>query len=131
VYHTNEDPIRTASIKTGVVEALEIVSSHSTHPLRFMSWVGFFASMINLIYAIYVVVVALLKPHVAEGWTTMSLQISSMFFILFLFMIVLSEYVGKILNEARRDARYLVMDELSSTVSLADAARRNIAKEQE
>lgn len=129
LYHAKEDPTRTASLKTGVVEALEIVSSHSTHPLRFMSWVGFFASMINLAYAIYVVVVALIKPHVAEGWTTMSLQLSGMFFILFLFMVVLSEYVGKILNEARRDARYLVMDELASTVSLADVARKNIAKE--
>lgn len=129
VYTPLADPARSIGLKTGALEALEVVSSHSTHPLRFMSWVGFFASAINLIYAAYVLVVALLKPHVAEGWTTMSLQLSLMFFILFLFMVVLSEYTGKILNEARKDARYLVMDELCSTISLADAERKNVTKE--
>lgn len=128
-YKTLEDPTRSRSLKTGIIEALDIVSSHSTHPLRFMSWLGLFASIVNVVYALYVVVVALVQKDVAEGWTTMSLQLSSMFFVMFLFMLVLSEYIGKILNEARRDSRYNVMDELSSTVSLADTNRKNISKE--
>lgn len=128
-YKTKEDPTRSTQFRTGVVEALGIVSSHSTHPLRVMSWVGFVASVLNLIYAIYVVSVTVFKGDVAEGWTTMSLQLSGMFFILFIFMIVLSEYIGKILSETRRDTRYLVMDELTSTVSLADAGRKNVSKD--
>ena len=54
------------------------------------------------------------------------LELSGMFFILFLFMVILSEYIGKILVESRRDARYYVLDELSSTTSLANAERKNI-----
>ena len=126
-YKTKVDPLRSRSLRTGVVEALDVVSSHSTHPLRFMSWVGFFASLLNIGYLLYIVIVALTKQHIAEGWTTMSLQISGMFFILFVFMVVLSEYIGKILNESRHDARYYVLDELSSTVSLADVERKNIS----
>lgn len=128
-YKTLEDPTRSRSLKTGVVEALDVVSSHSTHPLRFMSWLGLAASVLNVVYALYVVTVALISQDVAEGWTTMSLQLSSMFFVMFLFLLVLSEYIGKILNEARRDSRYNVMDELSSTVSLADANRKNITQD--
>lgn len=128
-YKTLEDPTRSRSLKTGVLEALDIVSSHSTHPLRFMSWLGLMASVVNVVYALYVVTVAIVRQDVAEGWTTMSLQLSVMFFVMFLFMLVLSEYIGKILNEARRDSRYNVMDELSSTVSLADLNRKNVSKE--
>lgn len=128
-YTPKEDPTRSTRLRTGIVQALDVVSSHSIHPLKVMSWVGFFASVLNLVYAGYVVAVALFKGDVAAGWTTMSLQLSGMFFILFLFMIVLSEYIGKILSETRRDSRYLVMDELTSTVSLADDSKVNISKD--
>lgn len=125
-YKTKVNPIKTHAIGTGTVEALDIITSHSVHPLRFMSWVGFFASFVNILYAIYVVVLVLTRDNLAEGWATTSLVLSGMFFFLFLFMVVLSEYIGKILIESRRDARYHVLDELSSTVSLADAERKNI-----
>lgn len=126
IYDTKTDPVRAHGIGAGMIEALDIITSHSVQPLRFMSWVGLFASVLNLIYACYVVAIALTQSDVAEGWTTTSLVISSMFFFLFLFMIVLSEYIGKILVESRRDARYHVLDELCSTVSLADADRKNV-----
>ena len=42
--------------------------------------------------------------------------------------VVLAEYVGKILKEARDDASYIVMDELSSTVSIADTERKNLSE---
>lgn len=128
-YKTKEDPVRSTRLKTGVTEALDIISSHSTHPLRVMSWVGFMASIINLLYAGYVIAIALFKGNVAEGWTTMSLQLSAMFFILFIFMLILSEYIGKILAETRHDSRFLIMDELTSTVSISTSNKANITKE--
>jgi len=121
------DPMKKHGFGRGTLEALDIITSHSTQPLRFMSWVGFFASVVNLVYALYVVIIALTKKNVAEGWVSTSLELSGMFFILFLFMVILSEYIGKILVESRRDARYYVLDELSSTTSLANAERKNIA----
>lgn len=127
-YETKEDPTQSHSLKTGVLEALDIVTSHSTQPLRVMSWIGVLASVINLLYAIYVVCVALFKQDIAAGWTTMSLQLSGMFFLLFMFMVILAEYIGKILKEARNDAPYIVMDELSSTVAIANTNRKNLSE---
>jgi hypothetical protein len=126
VYKTKKDPRNTHNIWDGTMQALDIITSHSTHPLRVMSWLGFVASLLNIVYALYVLVVAITKSHVAEGWTTMSLQLSGMFFLLFLFMVVLSEYIGKILVESRREVRYNVLDELTSTVSIADKRRKNV-----
>ena len=44
-----------------------------------------------------------------------------------MFLVVLAEY-EKILKEARDDASYIVMDELSSTVSIADTERKNLSE---
>lgn len=128
-YMPLQDPNTQRSLRTSVVQALEIVSSYSTHPLRFVTWLGFFAGVANLLYAVYVVAVTLLKQNVQPGWTTMSIQLSVMFFILFTILVILSEYIGRILGESRRDPQYLIMDEQSSTVSIADAERKNITKE--
>lgn len=125
-YETRTNPVQSHSLRVGAIEAIDIVSSYSVHPLRFMAWIGFVASIASVIYALYVVYIAATRQHVAEGWTTMSLQISGLFFILFLMMVILAEYIGKIMVESRKDARYTVLDEQSSTVALADTGRRNV-----
>ena len=68
------------------------------------------------------------KEEVAEGWTTTSLQLSVMFFFLFAILAILSEYIGKILQESRKEQPYHVVNELNSKISVADATRRNIEK---
>lgn len=127
-YKPLNDPGTQRSLRTGIIQALEIVSSYSTHPLRFVTWLGFFAGIVNLVYAGYVVTVTLLKQDVEPGWTTMSIQLSAMFFILFAILVILCEYIGRILGESRKDPDYIIMDEHSSTVSLADAERKNITR---
>jgi glycosyltransferase involved in cell wall biosynthesis len=128
LYTPTSNPSNQRRLRTGVVEALEIVTSYSTHPLRFVTWLGFFASMVNVIYAIYVLVLNIFNSKLAPGWTSTSMQLSLMFFVLFIIMIILSEYIGRILTESYREPKYLIADELVSTVALADAERRNITK---
>lgn len=128
-YAPIQNPGAQRSLRTGVIQALEIVSGYSTHPLRLVTWLGFAAGVVNLFYGMYVLGVAVFKNDVEPGWTTMSIQLSAMFFILFTILVVLSEYIGRILGESRQDPRYIIRDEFNSTVSLADADRRNITKD--
>lgn len=109
-------------------KAIDLVSNYSSHPLRVVSYFGIIASLLNVIYAIYVVIVNLSQSNIAKGWTTLSLQSSVMFFLLFMIMAVLAEYIGKILNETQQEPPYHVMQELSSTISIADETRRNVTK---
>ena len=51
-----------------------------------------------------------------------------MYFFIFLMLAVMSEYLGKILEESRAETSYYVMDEYISKVSIADVTRRNIVK---
>lgn len=114
-------------IRTGLVQALEIAVNYSSHPLRFVTWLGAIAGAVNVVYAFYVVALNLTQANLTEGWTTTSLQLSLMFFVLFLIMVILAEYIGRILAETRRES-YFVVDERSSQVSLADENRTNVEK---
>ncbi len=117
------------SRKSGLVaRAIDLVSSYSSHPLRMLSYFGMLAGFLNIVYAVYVVIINLSRHDVAKGWTTLSLQSSFMFFILFMILAVLAEYVGKILNETQQEPPYHIMQELSSTISIADETRRNVTK---
>lgn len=127
-YEPTSNPSNQRSLRTGVVEALEIVTSYSAHPLRFVTWLGVFASVVNVVYAAYVVVLNLSRNNLAPGWTSTSMQLSLMFFVLFIIMVILAEYIGRILVESCHEPSYLVSDELVSTVALADVNRRNITK---
>lgn len=127
-YTPLQNPNNQRRLKTGAIEALEIVTSYSTHPLRFVTWLGIIAGGINVIYACYVVVLNLFVTKLAPGWTSTSMQLSLMFFVLFMIMIILSEYIGRILVELHSGPNYYIADELVSTVAIADVNRKNISK---
>ncbi|HZN91418.1 MAG TPA: glycosyltransferase family 2 protein [Myxococcales bacterium] len=109
--------------------AINIMVTQSTHPLRLVSWLGLGASLVNLGYLGYVVLVYLLKSKVAEGWTTLSLQVGGMFFLVFLILSVMAEYLGRLMEETRERPLYHVLEERSSNVLLADPERRNVVSE--
>ena len=127
-YIPTHDPSNQRRLRTGVIEALEIVTSYSTHPLRFVTWMGLFAGLINVLYVLYIIIMNASRSNLAPGWTSTSMQLSLMFFVLFMIMVILSEYIGRILTESCHEPDYLVADELVSTVALADTERRNITK---
>ena len=109
--------------------ALDIIITTSPHPLRFASWLGVLASVFNMLYAGYIVLVYLLRERVAEGWTTLSMQNAVMFFFVFLILTVTSEYIGHILAETIDRPLYYVLEERTSSVSIADETRRNVVSE--
>jgi glycosyltransferase involved in cell wall biosynthesis len=109
-----------------VTDAIGIVLSNTKHPLRIVSALGLVASSVNLLYMVYIVLVYLLKPDVAAGWTTLSMQTTVMFFLLFVILTVLSEYVALALEESQRRPAYFVAAEMNSNVVLRDQERRNI-----
>jgi glycosyltransferase involved in cell wall biosynthesis len=132
VYQYSPLPSDFYSKERGLLESVrlakEIVVSYSHHPLRVVSWLGLVASGVNLLYAAYAIIVYILNKKVSEGWTTLSLELAVMFFVLFIILSVMCEYIGRILEETRVQPAYHIMEELVSTALVADATRRNITK---
>lgn len=106
--------------------AIDMSVALGRRPLRIVSILGLVGSLANLVYAVYVIVIFLFKGQVAEGWTTLSLEISVMFFLLFGLLAVLSEYIGHILVEIKDRPLYQVAEEYSSSVTIPDAGRLNV-----
>jgi hypothetical protein len=59
------------------------------------------------------------------------MQMTVMFFFLFLILAILCEYVGLILEESQDRPLYQVQWEKNSTVSLEDSIRKNIVNQSE
>lgn len=106
--------------------AIDIVITNSVHPLRIVSMLGLIASIMNLLYISYVLLVYFFKAQVAEGWTTTNFQNAVMFFFILLILTILSEYVAHILGETHKPQPYYVFSEKHSSVMLTNTERRNI-----
>lgn len=113
------------SMGSGINKALSVMLSTTAFPTRLLSLLSVLAGLLNLIYAGYVVVIALFKEGVAEGWVTLSLQISGMFFLVSVILALLSEYIVRIFEGSLRRPLYLIAREKSSAV-LSRNERLNI-----
>lgn len=119
---------RSRSPIEAVGTALALVMDNSPHPLRLVAGVGLIAAMLNLGYAIYVIVVYLLRREVAPGWATLSLTSAAQFFALSLMCAVLCEYVGRLATRFQDAPTFYVRSEETSAVML-EQDRRNVVAE--
>lgn len=102
------------SVVKSLLLATDVIISNSTAPLRLAAMLGMLASFISLLYICYVFIITLVKRHIAEGWITTSILNSSMFFLLFLILVILAEYIDRIVHETKEQPMYLIKEELSS-----------------
>jgi glycosyltransferase involved in cell wall biosynthesis len=105
---------------------LRVAMASSVNPLRLVSHLSLIAAGVNLLYAVYVVAVNILMAQVAEGWTTLSLQVSGLFLCTFLILMMIAEYLGFILEETRDRPLYHVLEEKSSEVPVESLRRHNV-----
>lgn len=99
-----------------LIKASDVIVSNTVLPLRLVSFLGVVASFLNLIFLVYVFVVSLIKAEITEGWISSSVMSATMFFLVFLFLTVISEYISRILLETKNQPLYFVADEFNSTV---------------
>lgn len=97
---------------------LNLIVNNSIAPLRFAAMLGLIASVMNLLYVVYIVVVTIVREgQLAEGWLTTSLTTTTMFLMLFIILAILAEYIGRLLEESKDEPLYFVEYEAHSTVS--------------
>ncbi len=101
------------------------VSSFSIVPLRIGILFGFFASAISFASVLYAILGKVLAGHVVPGWASSLAIISFLFGILFLFLGILGEYIGRILLEVRDRPRFIVSDRLGISEQLPRNDRKN------
>lgn len=110
------------SARTG----LSVLVHNSVAPLRLVSVLGLLGSLLSFLYSLYVIIIFLFKEDVRPGWTTTSLQVSGLFFLVFLMLTMMGEYLGRVVEESADRPLYHIREEQSSSLMLSDQGRRNV-----
>lgn len=107
-----------AEYKRGVLESIDkgikLLISDSKMPMRLVTLFSLFGALSNFIYSIYVVIIAITKPDIAPGWVSLSLQQSGMFLLISLVLLVLGEYILKMVNNSNAAPSYHIAQEFNS-----------------
>lgn len=104
-----------------------LVVFNSLTPLRLVSLLGFVSSGLAFLFALYSLLVKLFKDAVIEGWTSTFLLMTLFFMIQFLILAVITEYLGRILEEQRQQPYTVVFEKTSARMVNAD--RINVLEE--
>jgi glycosyltransferase involved in cell wall biosynthesis len=104
------------SLSTSLVTAVAILLASSIQPLRLLTLIAILASSLSLLFAIYVVAIALFKQHVVEGWISLALPMAVMFFLMSVILGILSEYIYMLSQQSGNRPVYTIAQESTSSV---------------
>lgn len=105
-------------LRTGVSRAIRLLVTTSSFPLRMTSYIGMIGGLGSLVYAIFAVAVWAIKRDVAPGWTSLSLQLSGICFLMSVMFFLMAEYLMQIFASLPpRSRRHLIAREVQSQSS--------------
>lgn len=104
----------TRTFRDAVRYAFSLLLFTSAVPLRLITLSCGLAAGFSVLYSLYVFLVYLLREDVAAGWTTLSLQISVLFFLLTVAVGILAEYMIHISRQVSRRPQYYISREFRS-----------------
>jgi glycosyltransferase involved in cell wall biosynthesis len=104
---------------TDLFAALTILLASSIRPLRLLTLTALLASSLSLLFAIYVLAIALFRQHVVEGWISLALPMAVMFFFISTILGILSEYIYMLSQQSgNRPVYSIVKESTSSTLEI-------------
>ena len=103
-----------SSLYSTLQNGIKSLVSTTYVPMRIVTLLSIFGSIANLIYSIYVVVISIIKEDIAQGWVSLSLQQSGMFFLISLVLLVLCEYILQVARLSNEGPPYHVAKEFTS-----------------
>jgi glycosyltransferase involved in cell wall biosynthesis len=101
-------------LSESVEKGIRLMVSTTRAPMRLVTILSLFGAGANLIYSLYVVLIGLFAENVAPGWVSMSLQMSGMFFLISLVLLVLGEYILHMAGLSNEGPQYHVGQEFTS-----------------
>lgn len=104
------------SLSNALLSGITILLAASIRPLRLLTVLSLLASVLSLLFAIYVLCVALLKRHIVEGWISLALPMAVMFFFLSTILGILSEYIFMLAQQSGNRPVYSITKESTSSV---------------
>ena len=87
--------------------------------------------LISLLFLIYVFIIAVLtitlhQSFAPKGWISISSVLSTMFFLLFSLLTLMSEYIIRVLDESRNEPLYFIADEMDKSIISVNKDKLNV-----
>jgi dolichol-phosphate mannosyltransferase len=92
--------------------ATDGIFSFSTIPLRLASYLGFFTSIISLIYLVYAILVKLIADQPPTGWASLVAAVLFIGGVQLIMLGIVGEYIGKIYDEVRGRPHYIISQQM-------------------
>jgi glycosyltransferase involved in cell wall biosynthesis len=124
-------------LSASIDRSMRLLVSTTRAPMRVATLLSMTGAGLNLLYSIYVLLIAAFKTNVAPGWVSLSLQQSGMFFLISLVLLILGEYVLQMARLSNEGPLYHVGQEFMSAhitrheklnIEEASLARRSAAQ---
>jgi len=107
---------RRKSLTEAIDRGMRTLLATTGGPMRVVTVLSIFGAFANVVYSIYVILIATFKTDVAPGWVTLSLQQSGMFLLLSLVLMVMGEYMVHLARRSNEGPPYHVAQEFTSAV---------------
>ena len=115
-YSASPKAVRKKRLGESIDHGMRLMVATTRGPMRLMTLLSLFGAVANLLYSVYVIIIAVAKENVAPGWVTLSLQQSGMFFLISLVLLMLSEYILHMARLSQEGPLYHVAQEFTSAV---------------
>ncbi len=107
--------------------AAEVIVSNSEKLIRVASLAGLLAGLLNIFFVVYVLIGYLFfRRYIPQGWASTQILSATMFFIIFLILAIIGEYVARILRETQKGELYHIADESNSSVVPGSIEKKNV-----
>lgn len=116
------------NLQQSMARGIKLVTSTSDLPLRMATILSAIGALASILYSVYVLLIWAFKKDIAPGWVSLSMQQSTMFFLISLVLLVMSEYVLEISRKANSGPSYYIAEEFTSS-KLKRRERLNIDRE--
>lgn len=93
-------------------------TSFSVKPLRVMSWIGILVAIIGFVFGMVLIVRKIVDPKISAGYSSIMSVNLFMFGLLFFFMGLIGEYVGRIYLSLNKAPQFVIKDYIESKDTL-------------
>ena len=105
------------NLRNGINDGFELITSSTKTPMRLVTLLSMLGAVFSLGYSAFVLVSAISNGNIVEGWASISLQFSFMFFLFSIVLLILSEYILQMTRLSNEAPDYLIIKEYSSETS--------------
>ena len=98
----------------GVDEGFRLLVSSTETPMRIVTSLSFIGALFSIVYSLFVLYISFTDSNVADGWASLSLQFSLMFFLTSCVLLILGEYILQMTRLSNEGPSYVISKEFTS-----------------